>query len=110
MTAKVTRRKRQAFGLSTDVQAILSTSSAVQNMLASGINTDGSLKPEGIRALLKLKGITISALAAERGITVQYVLQVIDRQRGGRAVEDLIAEKLGLPADQVWGRRSTPAA
>lgn len=110
MTAKVTRRKRQAFGLSEDVQAILSTASAVQNMLANGINTDGSLKPEGINALLKLKGITIRSLAVENGITPQSVIQVINRQRGGRAIEDLIAEKLGLPADQVWGRRSTPAA
>ncbi len=110
MTAKRIRRKRQAFGLSADVQAILSTSSAVQNMLASGINTDGSLKPEGIRALLKLKGITISSLASERGVSVEYMIQVINRQRGGRAVEDLIAEKLGLPADQIWGRRATPAA
>lgn len=110
MTAKVIRRKRQAFGLSEDVQAILSTAAAVQNMLASGINTDGSLKPEGIRALLKLKDISISSIAAEHGVSLEYTIQVINRQRGGRAVEDLIAEKLGLPSDQVWGRRSTPAA
>lgn len=96
--------KVSSVGLPVDVEAILSTAADVQKMVSYGINTDGSLKPEAIRALLKLRSINIRALAELHGYTDPQFHQVINREYADRAVQDVLAEALGLPADRIWGR------
>lgn len=99
-------RKRPAYGLPVCVDAILATASDVQKMVSQGINPDGSLKPEGIRALLKLTGKSIKVLAETNGYSDAYFHQVIDRVRKDVRVEDIIAAALGLEADRIWARRA----
>ena len=54
MPSQKPRGKRLAYGLPHSTEAILATASEVQRMMASGLNPDGSLKPQAIRALLKV--------------------------------------------------------
>lgn len=98
-------RKRAAYGLPPSPQAILQTASDVQSLMASGINLDGSLRPEAIRALLKLRGINLRSLAETSGYTDPYFHQVINRECRDVVVEDVIAEALGMDADRIWARR-----
>lgn len=105
MTFESAPRKRAAYGLPPSTQAILKTASDVQSLMSNGINLDGSLKPEAIRALLKLKNINLKALAETSGYTDPYFHQVINRECRDVTVEDAIARALGLDADQIWGRR-----
>ncbi len=97
-------RKRAAYGLPPSTQAILATASDVQHLMSNGINLDGSLKPEAVRALLKLKGINVRVLAETHGYTDPYFHQVINRDCRDVVVEDVLAETLGLEADRIWGR------
>lgn len=110
MTPSKPVRKRAAYGLPPSVQAILATAADVQQMISHGINPDGSLKPEAIRALAKLKGIQIKALAETNGYTDPYFHQVINRECRDVDVEDILADALGLASDRMWGRQSEPAA
>lgn len=103
-------RKGMGVGLSPDVEAIMTMAADVQRMVAQGINPDGSLKPEAIRALLKLRGVNIRALAELHGYTDPQFHQVINRDYPDKAVQDLLADALGLPAVRVWGRRDGSAA
>jgi lambda repressor-like predicted transcriptional regulator len=103
-------RKRAAYGLPPSVQSILATAADVQQMISHGINPDGSLKPEAMRALLKLKGVNLKALAETNGYSDPYFHQVINREYRDVVVEDVIAGCLGLLSDRIWGRQSEPAA
>ena len=103
-------RKRAAYGLPISVQAIVATASDVQQMISHGINQDGSLKPEAIRALLKLKCVGLRSLAETSGYSDAYFHQVIDRIRRDARVEDVIAGCLGLEADRIWGRQAKEIA
>lgn len=97
-------RKRVAYGLPPSVKAILATASDVQGLMSDGINPDGSLKPEAVRALLKVKSISVRELAETSGYTDAYFHQVINRDRRDAVVEDVVAGVLGLEADRIWGR------
>lgn len=110
MTREKTPNKGTAIGLSSDVEAIMSTVTDVQRMVARGINPDGSLRPEAIRALLKLRGHNIRALAETNGYSDPQFHQVINREYRDRAVEDIIARALDLDADRIWGRRPESVA
>jgi lambda repressor-like predicted transcriptional regulator len=101
-------RKRAAYGLPMDVRAVVATASDIQGLMADGINQDGSLKPEAIRALLKLKGQSIKVLAETHNYSDVYFHQVIDRVRRDPRVEDIIAGCIGLEANRLWSRQ--PAA
>jgi lambda repressor-like predicted transcriptional regulator len=81
-------------------------------MLTDGINPDGSLSPEAIRALLKFKGLTISPIARATGFTDAQYHQVINREYRNETIEDSIAEALGLKSSsaRIWGRGSATAA
>jgi len=98
--------KRAAYGLPMDVRAVVATASDIQGLMADGINPDGSLKPEAIRAVLKLKGQSIKILAETHGYSDAYFHQVIERQRRDARVEDIIAERIGLEANRIWSRRA----
>ncbi len=110
MSPELQPRKRPAYGLPVSVDAIVATASDIQTLMAEGIRPDGSLKPEAIRALLKLKGKNVKLLAETSSYSDAYFHQVIDRVRKDATVEDVIAESIGIKADRIWGRRSEPAA
>ncbi len=103
-------RKRAAYGLPADAKAVVAMASGIQDLMADGINLDGSLKPAAIRALLKLKGKSIKILAESHGYSDAYFHQVIERVRRDMAVEDILADCIGLKADRMWGRSSTNVA
>lgn len=110
MLSEKTSQEGLAIGLSTNLAAYLASTQDLQRILAHGVNPDGSLKPEAIRALLKFRGMDVKAMAELYGTSDQYFHQVLNRHRRDRRVEDLIAEKLGLSADRVWGRKNDMTA
>lgn len=105
MTVEKQPRKRRAYGLPANVEAIVATSTDVAKIMASGIRADGSLKPEAIRALLKAKAVDIKAFSELHGITDATTHQVINRQRRIARIEDMLAAALGMDPDRVWGRQ-----
>jgi lambda repressor-like predicted transcriptional regulator len=102
-------RKRAAYGLPADMETFLRTTQDIQMMLVKGIRQDGSLKPEAIFALLKLKQVYVRTLAETHGYSREYFRQVINRERKDIKVENIIAEKLHLEANRMWGRRMLEA-
>jgi len=70
---------------------------------ANAMRPDGSMKPEAIRAFLKLAKINISELARQNGVTPPWIHKVINRQALGTKTRRLIAQALGLSYRQVWG-------
>lgn len=106
MSPQKPRRKRLAYGLPHNTEAILATAGEVQRLMATGMNPDGSLKPQAIRALLKVKGIKLRVLAETHGKFDTYFHAVIMRENHDPLVEDIIAQALGMDADRIWGRRS----
>jgi len=98
-------RKRAAYGLPADMETFLRTTQDVQMMLAKGIRQDGSLKPEAILALLKFKRIYVQTLAETHGYSDAYFRQVIHRERKDIKVENIIAERLDMEANRIWGRQ-----
>lgn len=91
-------------------EAWLHSTQDVQRIMSGGVNLDGSLKPETIRALLRFAGLEITAMAEIFGVSHQYFHQVINRERPDRRIQDLIAERLRLNADRIWGRKPSTAA
>jgi len=104
MTPEKAPRKRAAYGLPADLKLFLKSTQDVQSVIAGGVNQDGSLKPQAIRALLKFLGVEIKPLAELNGYSDAYFHQVIDRIRRDVSVENAIASTLGLEADRIWGR------
>jgi len=103
-------RRRLAYGLPADFALVLKTAQDVQTIMVQGINSDGSLKPQTIRALLRFKGIEVTALAETHGYSEAYFRQVVDRIRRDIRVEDAIALALDLEAGRIWGRRAEGVA
>ena len=93
-----------AYGLSGDPLVWLQSTQDVQRIMAEGVNPDGTLRPETIRAILKFRGVDITAFARERGVSHSYVHQVIDRKRHDSAIEDAVAHCLQMEAARIWGR------
>ena len=103
-------RKRAAYGLPDDMSAFLKSTQDLQTILAGGVNSDGSLKPQTIRAILKFKGVDLKPLAELHGYHDTYLHQVIDRIRRDIRVEDILADSLGLEANRLWSRRAEDVA
>jgi lambda repressor-like predicted transcriptional regulator len=101
-----------AGGLPMNLQAALATAFHVQQLVVPGINPDGSLRPEAFRALMKLKGVNIRALAELHGFDDSTFHHVVNRLYRNEVAENIIAEALGLRAvaDLIWGRRASTAA
>lgn len=104
MMRKKSQGKGPAFGLSGDPLVWLESIQDVQRIMADGVNPDGTLKPETIRALLKFRGVDIRSIARERGVSPSFVHQVIVRKRHDQAIEDAIAICLQMGANRIWGR------
>jgi len=100
------QKKRAAYGLPADVDAVLAAAQDAQKIMAKHIKPDGSYKPRGVLALLKAKGVNVTALAESNGRSEAYYRQVINRECRDVDVEDIIAEALGIAdKDRLWGRR-----
>jgi lambda repressor-like predicted transcriptional regulator len=110
MVPQKPRRKRQAYGLSPSLDAMMATATEIQRLMAPGINADGSLKPEAIRALLKVKQVNLRDLAASIGKRDAYLHHVITRLVRDVWVENRIAEALGLDPDRIFARRRESSA
>ena len=48
-------------------------------------------------------------MAEAYGVSHQYFHLVINRERPDRRVQNLIAERLQMDADRVWGRKASAA-
>jgi lambda repressor-like predicted transcriptional regulator len=60
------------------------------------------MHPEEIKAALRIKGITLAALAQELSLSRSMVTQVIHGYARSRRVEERIAQILGKPVDGIW--------
>ena len=99
-----TPQKGEAAGLFAAPLAWLQSTQAIQTIMSSGVNEDGSLRPEAIFALMKFCRIDASTLAREHGVSRQFVQSVINRRKRSSRIEDAIARGLRMPPEQVWGR------
>ena len=60
------------------------------------------MHPEEIKAALRIKGVTLTALAAKLGLSRSMVTQVIHGYARSKKVEELIAQILGKPVTAIW--------
>jgi len=98
-------RKRAAYGLPQNMTAFLESAQNLQAVFAKGLNPDGSYKPKTILALLKFRGVNVTALAELNNYDESYFRQVINRDCFDVNVEDIIAKKLKIDPNRMWGRR-----
>lgn len=63
------------------------------------------MHPEEIKAALRIKGITLVALATELGLSRSMVTQVIHGYARSKRVEDRIAKALGKPVSAIWNHK-----
>jgi len=104
MNQKNPHCKGVATGLPTvNVSAVVKTAADIQKVMGTGINGDGSLKPETIRALLKFKGINLRVLAETNGYLDPWLHQIINREYPDIRVRRLLADAIGFDYERVWG-------
>lgn len=60
------------------------------------------MHPEEIKAALRIKGVTLAALADELGKSRSMVTHVVHGHSKSRAIEDRISQILGKPRDLIW--------
>jgi lambda repressor-like predicted transcriptional regulator len=60
------------------------------------------MHPEEIKAALRIRGITLTALASELCLSRSMVTQVVHGRARSRRVEARIADLLGKPASALW--------
>jgi len=104
MTQKIPSGKGVAIGLPANVEAVIKTAAEVQKVMANGINSDGSLKPEAIRALIKIKGINLKVLAETHGFFDTQIHRIINREYPDTRVRRLLAKTLEVPYECIWGK------
>ena len=92
-------------GLPEQVKAKLETLLDFQRICAGAVNDDGTLKPEGWRALMYSVGMTPAILADALRITPSAVSAVIGGHKRSRKVELTLAEFFQLNPERVWGRK-----
>jgi len=95
----------EALGLFEVPESWMQSTQDIQRLMMGGVNRDGSLKPQTIMALLKYHGTGTQEIGKELGISHNQVRDVILRRRHTRYVQDRIAQRIQMDADQVWGRR-----
>lgn len=92
-------------GLPQQFTAKLETMLDLQRICSETVNSDGSLKPEGWRALLQASNLDLAVFVPYLGVSSSFISQVISRRKRSRKVEDTLAEFFHLDADRVWGRK-----
>ncbi|UJB63602.1 helix-turn-helix domain-containing protein [Acidovorax sp. YS12] len=60
------------------------------------------MHPEEIKAALRIKGITLTALAQELGLSRSMVTHVIHGHARSERVEQRVAQAIGKPATALW--------
>lgn len=60
------------------------------------------MHPEEIKAALRIKGMTLTAIAAKLGLSRSMVTQVIYGYARSQKVEVLIAQILDKPVNAIW--------
>ena len=60
------------------------------------------MHPEEIKAALRMKGVTLSALADDVGVSRSMVSHVIHGHARSAHVSERIAKIIGLPAGAIW--------
>lgn len=63
------------------------------------------MHPEEIKAALRIKGVTLTALASELSLSRSMVTQVIYGYARSKRVEERIAKVLGKPVGAIWATR-----
>jgi len=104
MIAEKTLKKGVAYGLPPNKDTFLASAQEIQTIFAKGLNEDGSYKPETVLALLKFRRVNVTAFAELNGYDESYFRKVISRECRDVNVENIIADKLGVAADRMWGR------
>jgi lambda repressor-like predicted transcriptional regulator len=99
------QKKRAAYGLPPNPEAYLESAQDVQSIFAKGLHHDGSFKPEAVLALLKFNKVNVTLLAEMHDYSEAYFRQVISREKHNVVVEDIIAARLGIAPDRMWGRQ-----
>lgn len=61
------------------------------------------MDPELIKAAVRMSGITLTALALERGLSESACRNAL-RKRSGRA-DEAIANQIGKPLEEIWPSR-----
>ena len=61
------------------------------------------LDPAFIKALLKMRCIKMADIARERDVTRGLITQVVNGDVESFPTKNLIAKKLGLPYEVLWG-------
>lgn len=98
-----------AIGLSTE-DARMETVFDFQRVFAGVVNPDGSVKPEGIKAIFERYQVDIKAFAVQLNVSDSYVHSVIARRKRDRRIEDAIASRFGIDPNRMWGRQASSAA
>lgn len=65
------------------------------------------MHPEEIKAALRMKGITLSALADDLGKSRSMVTHVVHGISRSQKIEDRICQILGKPRDAIWKTKPT---
>lgn len=60
------------------------------------------MHPEEIKAALRIKGITLTALAQELGLSRSMVTHVIHGHARSERVEKHVAQAIGKPVTALW--------
>ncbi|MDF1483714.1 helix-turn-helix domain-containing protein [Ramlibacter sp. H39-3-26] len=60
------------------------------------------MHPEEIKAALRIKGVTLTALAGELKLSRSMVTQVIYGYARSRRVQERIAKIIGKPINAIW--------
>lgn len=99
-----------AYGLPASEEARMESLFGLQKAFAGVVNPDGSLKPEGIKALFQRFRIDIRPFAELLGVSDAYVHAVIARRKRDVRIEDAIAERFGFEPNRMWGRKAHDVA
>lgn len=72
------------------------------------------MHPEEIKAALRMRGVTLSALADEAGVSRSMVSHVVNGYARSAHLMERISKVIGKPVDAIWKskpvlRRATPA-
>jgi lambda repressor-like predicted transcriptional regulator len=95
-----------AAGLPPSEDARLESLFGLQKAFQGVVNPDGSLKPEGIKALFERFRLEIKAFAESQGVSDAYVHAIIARRKRDTRIENAIAERLGFEPNRMWGRQA----
>ena len=66
------------------------------------------MHPEEIKAALRIKGVTLTALASELDLSRSMVTHVIYGNARSKRVEERIAKVIGKPVSAIWVTRRPP--